>query len=331
MGGSGRLWLQQGSGVRLESQGSGSDFVVVAGKDGLWTYSSATSTATHYIAPASASSPEPASSSSPPTSPTDPLATITAALQRFAATGTVTMGSASTVAGQPSYLLVMTPTSTTTTVGSLQVAIDAKTFVPLRLQLFAKGDTTPTISAGFTSVSYRHVSDGLFAFTPPTGATVRSATVPSPQSLLSNTTAVKPATVKPLTLANATAKAAGFGLTLAVPQPNALPSDLPFAGATVTAPTKTRGALAVLHYGAGFGSVVLIESQGISSQAAGLQEQITQLPHGLITAATIDGGPGYELQPSLVNVAAWHHGATTAVAAGLVPRALLSQFLTAIR
>ena len=45
LGGSGRLWMQQGGGMRLEAQGSGSDFVVVAGKDGIWSYSSATNTA----------------------------------------------------------------------------------------------------------------------------------------------------------------------------------------------------------------------------------------------------------------------------------------------
>lgn len=47
LGGSGRLWMQQGGGMRLEAQGSGSDFVVVAGKDGIWSYSSATNTAGH--------------------------------------------------------------------------------------------------------------------------------------------------------------------------------------------------------------------------------------------------------------------------------------------
>jgi hypothetical protein len=35
LGGSGRLWIQRGSGLRLESQGGGSDFVLVAGKSGV--------------------------------------------------------------------------------------------------------------------------------------------------------------------------------------------------------------------------------------------------------------------------------------------------------
>jgi outer membrane lipoprotein-sorting protein len=325
LGGSGRLWLQQGSGLRLESQGSGSDFVVVAGKNGLWSYSSATGTATQYVPPAGASAKTPHSSPSAQSSSADPLAAIAAGLQRFASTGTVTMGPQTTVAGQPSYLLVMTPASAHTTIGSVQVAIDAKSFVPLRVQVFAKGDTTATLSAGFTRVSYGRLGSSLFAFTPPAGATVHSQAFPSPQGLLAGASATKPAAHKPLTLAAAKVKAAGYGLTLIVP--STPPSGLPFAGATMTAPSKTRGATVILHYGTGFGSLALVESQG---QSTGLQQQIASLPHGLVTTTPIAGRPGYELQTPLVNIAAWQHGTTTAVAAGPVPQTLFSQFLAAI-
>ncbi len=327
LGGSGRIWLQQGGGMRLEAQGSGSDFVLIAGKDGIWSYSSATNTATHYMAPAGSSASSSASPS-PQTSPGDPLAAIDSALQRFASTGTVTMGAQTTVAGQPSYLLVMTPTATTTTVGSVQVAIDANTFVPLRMQVFAKGATSATLSAGFTSVSYGHLGDNLFAFTPPAGASVHDATLPLPQDLLSGTTAARPAAVTSLTLAEAKAKASGYGLVLVAP--SAPPSDLPFAGAAIVAPSKDHGAVAVLHYGAGFGSVVLIEVQGASGQAAGLGQQIAQLPHGLVIPTTVAGQPGYELQTPLVNVAAWRQGTITAIAAGAVPPTSLDQFLAEI-
>ena len=70
MGGSGRLWVQPGNGVRLAVQGSGSDFVVVGGKDGIWTYSSATGTATHYARPAGAAAP-----STPPSPSAHPRST----------------------------------------------------------------------------------------------------------------------------------------------------------------------------------------------------------------------------------------------------------------
>ena len=48
----------------------------------------------------------------------------------------------------------MTPTATDTALGSVQAAIDGKTYVPLQLQVFAKGDTSAVLQFGFTSVSY---------------------------------------------------------------------------------------------------------------------------------------------------------------------------------
>ena len=324
----GRLWIQRDSGVRLESQGGGSDFVLVAGQGGVWTYSSATDTATHYTPPTGTPA---APSASPQAAATDPLAAITSGLQSFASTGTVSISGQTTVAGEPSYLLTMTPRSVTTTVGSVQVAVDGKTFVPLRVQVFAKGDATAVLSAGFTSVSFDQVSGDLFTFTPPASATVKQEALPSSQSLLGEKggTATSAAD-KPLTLAQAKAAADGYGLALVVPQQTSLPSSLPFAGATVTAPTKTQGATAVLHYGAGFGSVVLVEAQGASGQAVTMEQQIAQLPQGVVTTTTVAGGPGYELQTSLVNIAAWRHGSVAFAATGLVPQALIGQFLAAI-
>jgi outer membrane lipoprotein-sorting protein len=333
LGGSGRIWIQKGNGMRLEAQGSGSDFVLVAGKGGLWSYSSATTTATHYAAPAGVGA---APSASPQAAAADPLAAITSSLQHFASTGTVSVSGQTTVAGEPGYLLTMTPKSATTTLGSVQVAVDGKTFVPLRVEVFAKGDATAVLSAGFTSVSFKPVSSDLFAFAPPSGATVKQQALPSLQGLsggggAQGAPAKATATAdKSLTIAQADAAARRYGLTLVVPGQAALPSSLPFAGATVTAPTKTHGAVAVLHYGAGFGSIVLLEAQGTSGQAASLEQQIARLPHSLVTATTIAGGPGYELQTPLVSVAAWRHGSVAATATGLVPQALLAQFVAAI-
>jgi len=234
--------------------------------------SSASGTATHYAQPSVASAAASAGPH-PQTSPADPLAAITAGLKHFASTGTVAISGQATVAGKPSYLLTMTPTSASTTVGSVRVAIDARTFVPLRVQVFARGDTTPALSAGFTSVSYGRLSDSLFTFTPPSGATVHEQALPSPQGLFGSATTAKPATHRPLTLVQATARAARYGLTLAVPQPGGLPSALPFAGATVTAPTKARAATAVLGQNLPLPSR---RSRGVHAVPLGLRQRPSQ-------------------------------------------------------
>jgi len=327
-GGSGRLWAQLGSGLRLESQGSGADFVVVAGRSGVWSYSSATDTATQYGLPAGARA---GTSPSPVPTAMDPLTTITRTLQRFATTGTLSVSGQTSVAGRQSYVLTVTPTSAATTLGSLQVAVDGKTFVPLRVQVFARGDTTPTLSAGFTSVSYGSIAANLFTFSPPAGATVRHSALPTPQGLTGGTQSQsRPAAHgAPLTLAQARVKAAASGLVLTAPAPGSLASSLPFAGATVTPSTKGHGATAILRYGTGFGSVVLVESQGAAGATANLQQTLAGLPHGVVGAITVAGVPGYELSTSLFNVVAWQQGKVTAVAAGMVPQATLQAFVAA--
>ncbi len=327
MGGSGRLWVQPGAGARLEVQGSGSDFVVVGSKGGVWTYSSTTGTAVEYSHAGGAAAPS--VSPSPSAAAVDPLAAITKALRQFASTGTVAVTGQQTVAGRQSYTLTVTPAAgTTTTFGSLRIAIDGATYVPLQLQVYARGDTTPALSAGFTSVSYSGNNASLFSFTPPAGATVQHRALPAMPSATSGTTAPAPVTHARLTLAQAQAKARSYGLTLALPAKTAA---LPFEGATVTAARGGPGASAILHYGRDFGSVVLVESTGATGPSGGLAQQLAKLPRGLLTTTTIGGAQAHELSTSLVDVIVWQHGPVTLLAGGMVPSSTLQQFAAGIR
>ena len=327
MGGSGRVWVQPGSGARLEVQGNGSDFVVVGNGSGVWTYDSATDTAAHYVRPAAA--PAPSTSPSPSTSAVDPLSAITKGLQRFASTGTVTVTGQQTVAGQQSYLLTMTPApGTTTTFGSVRVAIDGSTFMPLQVQVYAKGDTTPALSAGFTNVSYAGNDASLFKFTPPAGATVQHKTLPAMTNPTSGVMAPTSAKHASLTLAQAQAQAKSYGLTLALPAKTA---SLPFEGATVTAGRGGHGATAILHYGSGFGSVVLVESTGATGPSGALAQQLAKVPKGLLTTTMIGGAQAHELSTSLVDAMVWQHGPVTLLTAGMVPSHILQQFAAGIR
>ena len=101
-----------------------------------------------------------------------------ALLQRLAPLGSVTMAGQTTVAGHDAYVLKFTPASATTALGSVQVAVDGNTFVPLQLQVFAKGASSPVLQAGFS----QHVSFGshprfALRFTPPAGTKVTTKTV----------------------------------------------------------------------------------------------------------------------------------------------------------
>lgn len=367
-GGSGRLWLQGGK-ARLEAQGSSGDMVVVAGPPTIWTYSSTTNTATEYTLPSGAgttTSPEPSSTASP--SPTvNPADEIAAMVEKLAPTAKLEVTGQETVAGQDAYILTLTPTSTTTSVGSVQVAVDGHTFVPLRVQVFAKGDAKAQLSAGFSSVSYSTIADGMFTFTPPAGAKVehKALSLPSgipglpgavsgsgaggplplmssgsgsgvmaPQGLqalpgLKGATAAKQ--TKSLTMRRAKAKAGRLGMTLMTASRHAV-AGLPFAGAQVMRGHDGAGPTAVLHYGRGFGSVVLVETTMKPADLAKLQKQLADRGGNLgskaspLRASTVNGAPSYELATSLFSVIGWQRGKVTLVSAGMVPRTELAAF-----
>jgi outer membrane lipoprotein-sorting protein len=107
-----------------------------------------------------------------------PLTPQQAANEALAAVGpttVVSVDSAVDVAGEPAYQLVLAPKDSRSTIGSIRIAIDAKTNVPLRVQVFAKGASSPALQVSYTQISYVAPSPANFAFTPPPGATVHDA------------------------------------------------------------------------------------------------------------------------------------------------------------
>jgi hypothetical protein len=97
------------------------------------------------------------------------------ALGALAPFADVSVDTTSMVAGRPGYGLVLTPTSTSTLIGHIDIAIDAQTRLPLRLQVFPRGSDAAAIEAGFTSVSFEPIDPSMFSFAPPPGTTVRQA------------------------------------------------------------------------------------------------------------------------------------------------------------
>ena len=175
--GGGRLWMGP-AGARVESQGtSGGDQVIVANAQAhdVWMYDASANTAKHFVLtgkPPADAGPTPMPSPSALTP-----ATIATYLEQLAPLAKVEVTGQSTMAGRDVYLLTMTPTATDTALGSVQAAIDGKTFVPLQLQVFAKGATAPVIEFGFTTVSYDAIPASTFEFTPPAGAKVTTKTM----------------------------------------------------------------------------------------------------------------------------------------------------------
>jgi outer membrane lipoprotein-sorting protein len=110
--------------------------------------------------------------------PLTPQQAASDALQAVGKTTVVRVDSAVTVAGQAAYELDLAPKDSRSTIGSIRIAIDGKTGVPLRVQVFAKGAGSPAFQVGYTDISYVAPSAANFTFTPPPGAAFDDTTKP---------------------------------------------------------------------------------------------------------------------------------------------------------
>jgi outer membrane lipoprotein-sorting protein len=161
-----RVWYSDPDHYRMAAPQSMSESDVIRNGSSAWLWDSTDNTVTHVALPPDAAV---------PLLPSTPLAPQQAAEQALARVGPATAVSVDrnvTVAGEAAYQLVLAPRSSGSLVGQVRIAIDARHNVPLRVQVFAKGATSPAVQVAFTSVSFARSSTGNFAFSPPAGATV---------------------------------------------------------------------------------------------------------------------------------------------------------------
>jgi len=81
------------------------------------------------------------------------------------------------VPGRPTYELVVVPESPQSLIGSVHIQIDGRQAVPLRVQVFARGETVAAIDVAFTSISFDPPQDRNFSFAPPPGAAARATSL----------------------------------------------------------------------------------------------------------------------------------------------------------
>ncbi|NJP88195.1 DUF2092 domain-containing protein [Nonomuraea sp. FMUSA5-5] len=81
------------------------------------------------------------------------------------------------VAGRPVYQLVLAPKEESSLVQEIRIALDGETYVPLQVQVYAKGSAEPAYQVGFTQVTFTPPAAENFTFTPPAGAKVEERTI----------------------------------------------------------------------------------------------------------------------------------------------------------
>ncbi len=164
---------------RVALTGQLAEYDVVHSGKNVWTYSNQQNQAVHYVLPA-----KPAGAAEPKTPaevPSTPAQAAAAALAAIDPSTQVGVDESVMVAGRAARQLVLTPKDAGSLVGSVRVAVDAATSVPLRVQVFAHPNTVkPAFEVGFTDVTFTTPAASVFTFTPPAGAQVSQTTVPAP-------------------------------------------------------------------------------------------------------------------------------------------------------
>jgi outer membrane lipoprotein-sorting protein len=172
-----QLWYADPQHVRLAVLGSLGESDVVRNGSDLWTWSSADRTATHRTVPAKASDLQGLATDGVPLTPQQ---LADRALAAIGPSTKVSTDGTATVAGRSAYELVLQPRDGRSLVGSVRIAIDSATHVPVRVQVVPRGGSQPAFEVGFTSFDPGTPPASMFHFTPPPGAKVTEATTPMP-------------------------------------------------------------------------------------------------------------------------------------------------------
>jgi len=109
----------------------------------------------------------------------DPQAVAKQFLDAIDPTTKVDVSGTEKVAGRDAYKLRLTPKTDKTTVGSVTLAVDSKTYVPLQVSVLPRTGKDPAVEIGFTQVSFDVPAASTFAFTPPKGVEVKQPKAPA--------------------------------------------------------------------------------------------------------------------------------------------------------
>jgi hypothetical protein len=154
---------------RLSVQQPMSETDVIRSANTLWLWESAGNSVTEYTAPAGAHAN--AAKKLPATPVLTPQQAASQILQAVGKTTLVSVTDTARVANEDAYQLVLKPKDHRSLVGRVVIAVDARYGVPLKVQVFAKGDGGPAFQVGYTQLSMNQAPAAAnLNFTPPRAA-----------------------------------------------------------------------------------------------------------------------------------------------------------------
>ncbi len=140
----------------------------------VWLWDSTSKKVTHFIlTPGTKSAtPDSPATSNPAESVRTPQQVAGDLLAHLSPTTAVSVGAPVTVARQKAYQLILAPHAAASTVDHVAIAVDSATGLPLRVEIFAKGQKAAAVTLGFGQINYATPAASEFAFKAPPGSTV---------------------------------------------------------------------------------------------------------------------------------------------------------------
>ena len=165
---SARVYANGSSQLRVQILDSLAERDFVRNGSEIWFYDSKAHTAVHASSPAR--QPDQADLVAPTVRTPEQL--VTRLLAAASPSTSFSVGPDVNVAGRTAYNLVMTPQATTSLIGSISIAVDSATGLPLRFAVTARGASNVAFSVAFTSIALAKPDASLFSFTAPPGTLV---------------------------------------------------------------------------------------------------------------------------------------------------------------
>jgi outer membrane lipoprotein-sorting protein len=310
-GGSGRLWLSPGRGLRLELQSDNGDAQLVVRRGSFWAYDPTSDTVYEGRLPTGLLGGRGATEAGLPT-----VAQIQSVLARVSAHVAVSRAIPSDVAGRPAYTVRMSPKTGGGLLGGVALAWDAARGVPLRLAIYARGESAPVLELKATDISYGTVSSSVFSITAPSGA--RVVRIDLPLALPPAATHAPRRAERRVTGVSAVSARLSFPLDAPASLAGCARSSVSLIG-------RGSQAGALIVYGQGLGGIYVIERRAGAATtpqvgASGGEGRGLHLP-----TVTVGGAQAQELPTALGTVLQFTRGGVSYTVLGSVTRAVAEQ------
>ena len=301
-GADGRLWIAKDGRFRLELQSDAGDAQIVSDGKIVTVYDSTSNTVYRATLPAEATD------ASKPDKSHEKLTLdkIQKTLDRLAKYWTVSGADPTSTAGQPTYTVRVSPKDDGGLLGAAEVAWDAVRGAPLRVAVYAQGQSDPVLELKAEEISYGAVSDSDVSATPPAGAKVTDL---SPKVADEHSRSAKGSGKHTeVTGVDAVQRSLDFKLTA----PDEL-AGLPRKETRLVDVDGEKGALSI--YGEGMGAIAVFQHTAEKAAAGKKKQRDGELR---LPEINIDGATGSELATALGTVVTFERDGISYVVAGSV-------------